>query len=248
MLKINVLKYYKELEESIYRLLELINTIECYSPYDQTKDILKQILKSETKVTSTSHIYEVKNKKTNIKEAYLKAYKDFKKNFKFMEFHKEIIKENEYIKQIFKEYNQESLLITRLLESFFYVIEEYEELIQSDEDTDTMIRFFSSVENCIDKTYNTSSAIHSFLKTLEDEESNQLLETEEKIELKLLNVEYNLAEFSEILTSINNAYSSISILYKDVTINNLKIVSLESGSLHSILIGDKSLIDLLKKC
>ena len=48
------------------------------------------------------------------------------------------------------------------------------------------------------------------------------------------------------LNSINNAYSSISILSKEVKITNLKIASLESGSLHSILIGDKTLINILK--
>lgn len=62
-----------------------------------------------------------------------------------------------------------------------------------------------------------------------------------------MNVEYNLAEFTEILNSINNAYSSISILSKEVKITNLKIASLESGSLHSILIGDKTLINIFKK-
>ena len=61
-----------------------------------------------------------------------------------------------------------------------------------------------------------------------------------------MNVEYNLAEFTEILNSINNAYSSISILSKEVKITNLKIASLESGSLHSIFIGDKTLINIFK--
>lgn len=129
MLKINVLKYYKELEESIYRLLELINTIECYSPYDQTKDILKSILKSETTTNSTGNIYEVKNKKVNVKEAYLKVFKDLKKHFKFFEFHKEIIAEDEYLKKVFKEYNMDCLLITRLIESLYKVVNLYEQVI-----------------------------------------------------------------------------------------------------------------------
>lgn len=76
MLKINTLKYYKLIDKSMSRLFDTINIIESYSPYDQTKDILKSILKSETTTNSTGNIYEVKNKKVNVKEAYLKVFKD----------------------------------------------------------------------------------------------------------------------------------------------------------------------------
>lgn len=102
MLKINTLKYYKLIDKSMSRLFDTINTIECYSPYDQTKDILKSILKSETTTNSTGNIYEVKNKKVNVKEAYLK---------------------------VFKEYNMDCLLITRLIESLYKVVNLYEQVI-----------------------------------------------------------------------------------------------------------------------
>lgn len=92
------------------------------------------------------------------------------------------------------------LLITRLIESLYKVVNLYEQVIQSEDDTDIIINFFYAKEECIDKFYNASCAIHSFIKTLEDEDFNLLLENEEKIELKLLNVEYNLAELCVLVS------------------------------------------------
>lgn len=251
MLSYEVLEYYKfvldkldEFEPSIEFLLHWERKYN-----EMAKDVLTKILSTKLKNSDSNGNAHYIIKDGELISKFTALMKDFKSTFDFFGAFSKYGK----MKQDIINYKNEYLIKKDYIEDFFSEIDNifdlYQGFIQSDDQKEKAIIFGQGVIN-FKGTFDTCKSTYKNLINLstnlfEDIEGNK----EKIIEIQLLNVEYDLEQFTSNLESINNIYCQIgNMVYKEKTnigYEKLKIVKIESGSLLSIILGDKNIIEAI---
>lgn len=249
MTSINAIDFYTKIREELIKLDELINYLENNNVNNEEQNILIGFLNSIYVAEGSFHRYSIKKLSSlsneNLKSDYIKKFKNFKKDFNFVDFLNltTIIRSN--IENIFKEYNYFDNNIIELLEELNKISRLYQNIVQNNEEKKDIVIFFAFVKNCVIKYRSVLKSINSFNDVLICKHNITEENDAKVLELQLLDTEYNLGEFAEILQNINNAYTNLSRLFPNVKYTNLKIIKVESGSLLSRILGDDKIIEVI---
>jgi len=172
-------------------------------------------------------------------------YKEFKKGFDFMGFFglTAIIKTN--LEKIFQEYNFTEKNSLLLIDELYKLSTLYQNIVQNSETKKDIVLFFDFAHKCTAEYRFSLESIESFINSLSN--NYEIIEQDgvKLLELQLLDIEYNVGEFADILKNLDNAYSNISRLSSNIKITNLKVVKVESGSLLSKILGDQNIIEVM---
>lgn len=248
MLSYEVREYYSFLNKEIKEFEPFIEIILEFSDKykENTTECLKKILStSNTNITGSMTYYGVNGGK--IIENFKNVIKNFKNTFNFFEvFSKYSILKNDINKYIENNNIEDESIIQFFLEvdNFF---ESYQSFMQSDNDIKLAIDFGQSVKE-FERTYKTLKLSY---KEIEKKLLDVSFETYEesnlkKIDIQLLGIEYSFEDFVSKLNIINNIYCEIgNVIYTNETFEKLRIIKIESGSLLSIILGDKNIIEAL---
>ena len=252
MLSYQILEYYKfvltrlnEFEGNIDLLLNWKNE------YDtMAKETLTKILSTKTANSDSSGNTHYIVKDGGLIGNFTTLMKNFKSEFDFFGAFSSYGK----MKQDIVNYKIENSIKSDYIEIFFKeidnIFELYQNFIQSDDKKEDAILFgqgvikFKGIYETCKSTY--KNLIDLSLNNMNDvnEENNN-----ETLEIQLLNVDFTLEQFTKNLESLNRMYCEIgNIIYKENTnmgYEQLKIVKIESGSLLSIIFGDKNIIEAL---
>lgn len=250
MLSYQVLEYYKLVLQELNKFKESMNfLLEWENEYSKTIiTILPKILSSNTTTSGDSTHYIVKG--GQIIQNFDNVIKEFKTNFKFVE----TLTIYGSIKQNISQYKSINHIEEDYINIFFNetdsLFKVYQEFIQDDKSKEKAVKFGQEV--CKYKnTFNTCQHTYQNLVNLLTINENIILQNTnyKELTIQLLNVEYNLQEFSEKLNNINEVYTEIGNLLienkKSIEFEKLKIVKIESGSLFSDIIGNTAIIGVL---
>ena len=250
MLSYQLLEYYKLVLQELNKFKESMNfLLEWENDYSKTiMTILPKILSSRTSTSGNDVHYIIRDGK--IISDFDAIMKNFKNNFKFVD----TLTIYGSIKQNIGQYKEINNIEKDYIDIFFNETDSlfavYQDFIQNDNLKEKAVAFGQEV--CKYKiTFNTCQHTYQNLINLLTINKNMINENSnyKEITIQLLNVEYNLQEFSEKLNNINEVYTEIgNLLLKDgnsIEFEKLRIVKIESGSLLSDIIGNTAIIGVL---
>jgi hypothetical protein len=249
MLSTNAIDFYIKIKEELLRIQDTIKFIEKNNPMEEKQEILIEFLKSESSSNGIYQEYRIKKANSSdsekLKSNYIDKYKEFKKGFDFMGFFglTAVIKTN--LEKIFQEYNFTEKNSLLLIDELYKLSSLYQNIIQNSETKKDIVLFFDFAHKCTAEYRFSLESIESFINSLSN--NYKIIEEDgvKLLELQLLDIEYNVGEFADILKNLDSAYSNISRLSSNVKIANLKVVKVESGSLLSKILGDKNIIEVM---
>lgn len=186
---------------------------------------------------------------TSYIDDFLIKFGKFKQDFEMFPAHKESIEINDEINKFIDEneyYKNRMDMLNNLSEYICRLFEGYQRYCSSDgknedimEFIDICIEYSSFLDRCLEYCNN--------ILELVTEDLNIPLEgnTNETIEIQLLDNDYSFKEFTSLLVLINKIYEEIgNVIYiEGEKYQELKIVKVESGSLLSKLVGDKNILE-----
>ena len=186
---------------------------------------------------------------TSYIDDFLARFGEFKQDFEMFPAHKESIEINDEINKFIDEneyYKNRMDMLNNLSEYICRLFEGYQRYCSSDgknedimEFIDICIEYSSFLDRCLEYCNN--------ILELVTEDLNIPLEgnTNETIEIQLLDNDYSFKEFTSLLVLINKIYEEIgNVIYiEGEKYQELKIVKVESGSLLSKLVGDKNILE-----
>lgn len=245
MLSYQVREYYEYLNKKLKEFepsLELI--IEFGNQYKEiTTSILKKVISTKlTQRDSSGTHYIIKD--GGIQEQFKQLINEFKSKFEFFD----VFDKYAILKRDIKKYSEKNKINDSSILNFFENVDEffklYQKFMQSNNDMQLALDFGQSVKE-ISSAYNTIvKAYIEIENNMCDNENIVEDENMEQISIQLLNVEYDLNEFSDNLKLINEIYNEIGlIIYKGKTYRKIQIRKIESGSLLSLILGDKNIIE-----
>lgn len=245
MLSYQVREYYEYINKKLKEFepnLELI--IEFGNQYKETTtSILKKVISTNLVHKDSSGTHYI-IREGGIQEQFKNLIKEFKSKFKFFD----VFNEYAILKRDIEKYIQNAKVNDSSILNFFKNVDDffklYQTFMQSDNDMQLALDFGQSVKE-ISSAYNTIiKAYIEIENNMCDNENTIDNENIGKISIQLLNVEYDLDEFSDNLKLISEIYNEIGlIIYKGKTYNKIQIRKIESGSLLSIILGDKNIIE-----
>jgi hypothetical protein len=250
MLSFKSLNYYNEMRKIIDKFENIMKFIYENLPKDEEKAILKSIFTSTYSLNSTQVYYAIK--KENGKDEflilnYMNKFKKFRIEFEFLELSYLISEANINFSEISNEYKYNDFNIYNLIKDIKKLASLYQDVLRSDDLKEKMILFFDYAEQVYLEYATIKNCIASFNDSLVDNNEISKDGSTEELEIQLLNVKYNVGEFANILSLLNDAYCSMITLYKKAKVTNLEIIKIESGSLLSKILGDKSIIGFIGK-
>lgn len=247
MLSYQAREYYEYLNRRLVEFEANISLIvEFGNKYkDVTTDILKKIIstKNTSRDSSGTH-YIVKD--GGIQEQFKNIIRDFKSEFNFFD----VFNEYAILKKDIQNYIIDKNIIDDSVMELFNEIDQffkiYQSFMQSDNDTNLAIDFGQSVKE-ISASYKTITNAYS---EFENNMCNAIKDNPEKdmceISIQLLGINYTLQQFANNLTIIQEIYENIGcIIYNKETYEKLQVKKIESGSLLSIILGDKNIIETI---
>ena len=249
MLSTNAINFYSKIKNELLSIQNIIEFIEQNNPIEEKQKILVEFLKSDYSSSNSYHEYKIKKENSTdsekLRKSYMSKYNEFKKGFNFMEFFglTAVIKSN--LENIFNEYDFTEKHILSLIEELYKLSELYQNIIQNSDTKNDIVVFFDFAHKCTAEYKLSLESIDSYINSLSN--NYEIVENDgmKQLELQLLDIEYNVGEFAEILKNLDNAYSNLSRFSKNVKISNLKIVKIESGSLLSKILGDQNIIEVI---
>lgn len=245
MLSYQVREYYEYLSKKLKDFkpnMELI--IEFENQYQETTtNILKKVIstKHTTKDSNGTH-YIIKD--GGIQEQFKNMIRGFKSKFEFFN----VFNDYAILKSDIQNYIGKVKVNDKSILNFFENVDEffrlYQKFMQSDNDVELAIEFGQYIKE-IASAYNSIVNVYTEIennicdsKNIGDDEGN------EKICIQLLDVQYDLEEFSDKLKLIAKIYDEIGfIIYKEKSFSKIQIEKIESGSLLSLIFGDKNIIE-----
>ncbi len=247
MLSLNVIKYYSKINKELEKIDKLMNFVDNNSLVYERNIVLEKIMGSTISGNTTTFNYSVKRTNTESEkmvDSLKKGFESFRKGFDMLSFFGTI---NE-IKNNFQNYNNEfgytDENIVSLLNDLYVLSQKYQIAIQNGQYKD-IVDFLSSI-NPISKNYfSVRRGIDCFINAIGNESYNPNYDYTKSLEFRILDSDFNVGEFGEILVLLDNSYNSIKTLLKKDKIIDLKIIKIESGSFLSLLFGNDSIIELL---
>lgn len=247
MLAINSIDYYSLIKEKLLNLELEIKFIQENDPIEEKQDIIINILKSSTSRSGDNISFTI-NRPSN-RVGLLTQYNDkfaaFKKQFNVLSFFGKLATARNEIIQIFKEYNHEEKNVISLLDNLNELAGLYQNIIQSNDDKKDIVIFFDAAGKYVSEYWSVVNGINEYVKTIINEPKNLEQHNAKTLELQLLDVEYDVGEFAEILQHLDVTYSTIARLIPNISISRLQIIKIESGSLLSKILGDDNIIETI---
>lgn len=247
MLSYQAREYYEYLNRRLVKFETNISLIiEFGNKYKEvTTNILKKIIstKSTSRDSAGTH-YIVKD--GGIQEEFKNIIKDFKSKFNFFD----VFNEYAILKKDIQNYIIDKNIIDDSVMELFNEIDQffkiYQSFMQSDNDMNLAIDFGQSVKE-ISASYKT---ITNSYGEFENNMCNDIKDISEKdmceISIQLLSINYTLQQFANNLSIIQGIYENVgSLIYKKETYEKLQVKKIESGSLLSIILGDKNIIETI---
>ncbi len=247
MLAINSIDYYSSIKEKLLNLELEIKFIQENVPIVERQDIVISILKSSSSRSGDKTFFTINRSSNSV--GLLAQYNDkfaiFKKQFNILSFFGKLATVKSEITQIFKEYNHEEKNVISLLDNLTELAELYQNIIQSNDDKKNIVIFFDAAEKYATKYRSVVNGINEYLKTIINKPKELKQHNVKTLELQLLDIEYDVREFAEILQHLDVTYSTIAGLIPNISISRLQIIKIESGSLLSKILGDNNIIEVI---
>jgi len=245
MLSYQVREYYEFLNNKFKEFEPNINIILEFGDKYKTNTTftLKKVIGTNITPTGTDGTHYVV-KGGGIQEGFKSVIKEFKSNFNFFEvFSQYTTFKGNIIMYLKKNTIDDTSIIEffRNVDSFFKL---YQAFMQSDNDVELALDFGQCVKETTTLYITLKQVYYGIENNLYDNIENTKEENFAQINIQLLSVEYNFEEFTKKLNIINEIYCELgNMIYKDKSFEKLKIVKIESGSLLSIILGDKNIIE-----
>lgn len=254
MLSYQVSDYYDFIQSqlSILESDEVIKSINDFAvKIEGIYNSLKEVILNGSSVdqVNTGIRYATSNNNNYIR-TFTDAVEAFKQKFNFLDGHAKAQEIERDISTYIRENNIPNIEfsgIVVLLEDLKIVFKTYQSYIQSgtysnmQSLSDACIEYCKCFRACVDscKTYAVLS------KGKIDVTSEEV--REKTLEIRLLDTRYVFKEFTNILSLINDIYESIgNVIYtQGSTYEPLEIIKIESGSLLSMLLGDKNIVEAI---
>lgn len=247
MLAIHSIDYYNSIKEKLLNLESEIRFIQENDPIEEKQEIIINILKSSTSRNGDYITFSVNRptNKTGLLTQYNDKFTEFKKQFNVLSFFGKLTTIKNEIIQIFNIYNHEEQNVISLLDNLNELAEYYQNIIQSNDDKKDIVIFWDAAEKYLAEYWSVVNGINEYIKALTNETKDIEQENEKILELQLLDVKYNVCEFAEILQHLDISYSTLAGLFPNITISQLQVVKIESGSLLSKILGDNNIIEVI---
>lgn len=249
MLSSYVIEYYSKIREQLLAIENEINFIKENNPVEEKQNILVEFLGSRSVLDGSNIIYSIRKKNVNDSEIliykYMNKFSYFKKSFDFVKFQRLVTTLELRIKDIYERYNYEDKSITMLTYHLNELSILYRDVIMNSDSPQKIVVFFDKIQEYVVEYELSLSNINGYVNSISL--NSELIGTKgtKIMQLQLLDVEYNVGEFGDILKILNNVYSNIQRIIPDVKLSSLKIVKIESGSLLSLILGDENVLDVI---
>lgn len=247
MLSYQTREYYEYLNRKLIEFeINIRLIIEFGNKYKEiTTDILKKIISTQSTYRESSGTHYIV-KDGGLQEQFKNIIRDFKSEFNFFDVFNEyaILKKDIQNYIINKNIIDDSIVqLFKEIDRFFKL---YQSFMQSDSDMNLAIDFGQSVKE-ISASY---KAITNTYGEFENNMCNDIKDIFEKdtyeISIQLLNVNYTLQQFANNLSIIQEIYEKVgALIYKEKEYEKLQVKKIESGSLLSIILGDKNIIETI---
>ena len=250
MLAINMVDYYNRITKELEGLYDFIEFMNDNDLALESQNILRGILNSQISSNSNCFNYTVKRGNSSAPETlrsnYIEHFSQFKRNFNMVKFIEALTVVKMNINDIFGEFNYCDESVSGLLLDLVQLTTMHQKIISSEESKDEIILFFDKLQECVIEYNTVVKGLRSCIGSIFGTYNIDNISGENVMELQLLDVEYSVREFGALLLSIDKAYNSIaSILSKELSVETLKIVKIESGSLFSKTSGDERILQVI---
>ena len=172
-------------------------------------------------------------------------FKEFKNSFDFVEFQKLVTTLELRIKDIYTIYNYEDQSIATLTNHLNELSLLYRDVIMSNDSKQKIVVFFDKIQEYVAEYELSLSNINGYINAMSSNSELSATEGIRIMQLQLLDIEYNVGEFGEILKNLDDVYSNIQRIIPEVKLSSLKIVKIESGSLLSLILGDENVLEVI---
>ena len=244
MLAFQTIEYYNKTISLLGNLEEILQFVEIGVPMEQKQYMLESILEARKSEDSTDYIYKISKQKCAKGEflrKYQESFEKFSNEFRFLEFYRLVsIVELEY-RKICDEYDFVDASVSNFIAELNFVSQLHENLVRgSYKNTDKVI-FFEKMEKISIAYKVLIQSINCYISSISNCENFPLENDEMNLDIQLLNVNYCVKDFYEILGNIDDAYSVIGMICPENK-NMLKIRKIESGSLLADIFGNQIII------
>lgn len=249
MLSSYVIEYYSKIRDELLVIEGKINFIKENNPIEEKQNILVEFLGSAPVSSGSNMNYSIRKKNSNDSEIlihkYMTKFKEFKNSFDFVEFQKLVTTLELRIKDIYIKYNYEDQSITTLTNHLNELSLLYRDVIMSNDSKQKIVVFFDKIQEYVAEYELSLSNINGHINAMFS--NSELVATEgiKIMQLQLLDIEYSVGEFGEILKNLDDVYSNIQRIIPEVKLSSLKIVKIESGSLLSLILGDENVLEVI---
>lgn len=249
MLSSYVIEYYSKIRDELLVIEGKINFIKENNPIEEKQNILVEFLGSAPVSSGSNMNYSIRKKNANDSEIlihkYMTKFKEFKNSFDFVEFQKLVTTLELRIKDIYIKYNYEDQSITTLTNHLNELSLLYRDVIMSNDSKQKIVVFFDKIQEYVAEYELSLSNINGHINAMFS--NSELVATEgiKIMQLQLLDIEYSVGEFGEILKNLDDVYSNIQRIIPEVKLSSLKIVKIESGSLLSLILGDENVLEVI---
>lgn len=252
MLAFKSLEYYNKTLDLLKKLETTFSFLEKSIPYNQKIYMLENILNSRKTDDSNDYIYRVAKQKCDNGDM-LKYYQDcftkFNNDFRFFEFYKLVSELELEYKKICLEYDYTDTSVSDFILKLNNLSQLHETLVRGSYKNGDKVNFFEEAEKIAREYSFIVKSIECYMSSI----GNNIVEYEDNergLNIQLLDVQYDVKEFYEILGNIDDAYSTIGMIITENK-TSLKIRKIESGSLLADIFGNEIIIGisiyLLKK-
>lgn len=249
MLSSYVIEYYSKIRDELLAIEGEINFIKENNPVEEKQNILVEFLGSAPASSGSNMNYSIRKKNANDSEIlihkYMTKFREFKNSFDFVEFQKLVTTLELRIKDIYTRYNYEDQSITTLTNHLNELSLLYRDVIMSSDSKQKIVVFFDKIQEYVAEYELSLSNINGYINAMFS--NSELVATEgiRIMQLQLLDIEYSVGEFGEILKNLDDVYSNIQRIIPEVKLSSLKIVKIESGSLLSLILGDENVLEVI---
>lgn len=253
MLAFQTVEYYNKTLDLLRKLESTFSFIEESIPYNQKKYILEKILNSRKANDGNDYIYRVEIKKCDegeLLDYYQNCFTNFNNDFKFFEFYKLVTEVELEYNKICHEYNYTDMSVSNFISKLNNLSKLHETLVRGGNKNTDKVNFFEEAEKVTREYSFIMKSINCYISSITNDEIVEHEKGEINLNIQLLNINYNVKDFYEILGNIDDAYSTMGMIISG-GISSLKIKKIESGSLLADIIGNEIIIGatiyLLKK-
>lgn len=235
-------KILEEIENSLTGLFEFsIN-------YDTHKSkIYKTILtNSKLSTSNTPGLYITSPPENGLISEFVSLINKFRESFSLRKNYDKYIK----IKTSFNEFMLKNTINHSGIDNIFNILsdifEKYDIYLANYNNTKNAMIFSEAISDFASTFYKAKEFyIHNMELLIPDYNETVNLSDETRIlEIQLLDIDLSFEDFYGNLKSINLMYEEIKLaMYNDKKVSDLKIVKIESGSLLSMVLGDKNIIE-----